>query len=268
MSQAPIDYRSMPVVFTADGMESVHYERDIRYRESPPLLMDIYRPSRQSAGALPAVIFVHGDGPADWLSDIKDWGQYVCWGRLVAAFGMVGVTFNHRSTERGSQIREAATDIDSLLEAIEARAQEYGIDANRLAIWVASAGGYLGARAALSHRASVRCLVVYYGLMEPIGASDDDVAMFSATASLTDDGPSIFVARAGLDNAKLNRGLDAFAAAAIERGLEVELHNHASGHHAFDIVDNGPRSVEIIARSLEFMSTQLLRSSSGAAAAG
>lgn len=258
MTQAPVDYRSMPVVFTADGMESVHRERDIRYRESPPLLMDIYRPSRETPVAVPAVVFVHGDGPSEWLKDIKDWGQYVSWGRLVAAFGMVGVTFNHRSTERATRIRDAASDIDNLLETIQARGGEYGIDANRLAIWVASAGGYLGVRAAFSRRASLRCLVIYYGLMEPIGATEKDAETFSAVSALGSDGPPIFVARAGLDNPKLNSGLDAFAAAAIEHGLEVEIHNHARGHHAFDIVDNCPRSNEIIACSLEFMRAHLL----------
>ena len=247
----------MNVVFTAGGMDSIPVQRDIRYREAPALEMDVYRPLQQSSIPLPAVIFVHGDGPPDWLRDIKDWGQYDSWGRLVAAYGMVGVIFNHRSTERGTQIREAAEDIDSLLETVNARAGEYGIDSNRLAIWVASAGGYLGARAAFNHRAAVRCLVIYYGLMEPIGASEEDVATFSSTPALTSDGPSIFVARAGLDNPKLNTGLDAFAAAAIERGLEVEIHNHAAGHHAFDIVDESPRSKEIIGRSLEFLRIHL-----------
>lgn len=261
MPDAPVDYRSTPVVFTADGMQSVHRERDIPYRESPRLLMDIYRPPHQGSVALPAVIFVHGDGPGDWLKDIKDWGQYVSWGQLVAAYGMVAVTFNHRSTERGTQIRDAAADVDTLLEAVRARAREYGIEANRLAIWVASAGGYLGARAALSHRAFVRCLVIYCGLMEPIGAAEEDAVLFSATGALTSDGRPIFVARAGLDNPKLNSGLDAFAAAAIEHGLDVEIHNHARGHHAFDIVDNCPRSVEIIRRSLEFMRIHLMSDS-------
>lgn len=257
MAKEPPDYRPMQVVFTADGMESVDRKSNIQYRESPALLMDIYRPSQAGGNALPAVIFVHGDGPPEWLKDIKDWGQYVSWGQLAATFGMVAVTFNHRSTERGTRIVEAADDVDRLLQTVKARAGDYGIDANRLGIWVASAGGYLGARAAFNHRGAVRCLLIYYGLMDPIGASDADVATFSSIPALTSTGPSVFVARAGLDNPKLNLGLDAFAAAAIERGLEVEIHNHAAGHHAFDILDQSPRSKEIIGRSLEFLRIHL-----------
>ena len=41
-------------------------------------------------------------------------------------------------------------------------------------------------------------------------------------------------------------------------GLDVEVHNHAQGRHAFDILDAGPRSSEIIARSVEFMKSLLL----------
>ncbi len=72
------------------------------------------------------------------------------------------------------------------------------------------------------------------------------------------DGPPIFVARAGLDRPGLNETLDRFTDAAMMAGLDVELHNHADGRHAFDVLDPSPRSGEIIARSVEFLKSRLL----------
>jgi hypothetical protein len=52
--------------------------------------------------------------------------------------------------------------------------------------------------------------------------------------------------------------LDRFTDAAMTAGLDVELHNHADGRHAFDVLDPGPRSSEIVAHSLEFLTSRLL----------
>jgi len=259
MAEGSIDFRPLEVAFSVPGMGQVQRQRGLVYKSLPSgtLLMDIYRPSQPARQPLPAVVFVHGDGPADWLKDIKDWGQYVSWGRLVAASGLIGITFNHRSTERWTRIADAAADVDDLMATIRGQATGYGIDASRLAIWVASAGGFLGARAAFDHRSSVRCLAVYYGLMEPGGAPE--LERFSVKAVVNRDGAPVLVARAGLDRPQLNEALDRFTEAALKAGLELEVHNHARGHHAFDVLDPGPRSSEIIARTIDFLRTNLTR---------
>ena len=90
MAEEAIDFRPLEVVFSVPGMNQVQRQRDLTYKSLPSgtLLMDIYHPPPPARQPLPAVVFVHGDGPADWLKDIKDWGQYVSWGRLVAASGL------------------------------------------------------------------------------------------------------------------------------------------------------------------------------------
>ena len=241
-------------------MDRVQRQRDRVYKSLPAeqLLMDIYRPVQTHREVRPAVILVHGDGPPDWLKDIKDWGQYVSWGELIAASGLTAITFNHRSTEGWTRIADAASDVEDLVTFVRTRASSYRIDPERLGIWVASAGGFLGAHVALANRPSVRCLVVYYGLMAPPPSAGPDVEGFSAIARIGKNGPSIFVARAGLDRPALNETLDAFTDAALKSGLDLELHNHSDGRHAFDLLDPGPRSSEIIARSVEFMKSRLL----------
>jgi acetyl esterase/lipase len=241
-------------------MDRVERRRDLLYKSLPsgPLLLDIYRPASSAVSVLPAVILVHGDGPPDWLKDIKDWGQYVSWGELLAASGLVAITFNHRSTEGWTRIADAASDVEDLVAVVRARASTWNIDPDRLAIWVASAGGFLGAQAAVANRPSVRCLMIYYGLMAPAPLPGLDLERFSPGQPLGKDGPQIFVARAGLDRPGLNQTLDRFTDAAMMAGLDVELHNHAHGRHAFDVLDASPRSSEIIARSVEFLKVRLL----------
>jgi acetyl esterase/lipase len=219
--------------------------------------MDVYRPTATAGNTLPAVVLVHGDGPPEWLKDIKDWGQYVSWGEVLAASGLIAITFNHRSTEGWTRIADAASDVQDLVTLVRARTSEWNIDPGRLAVWVASAGGFLGAQVALSNRPAVRCLVVYYGLMSPPPAPGVDLERFSAPASIGKDGTSIFVARAGLDRPGLNETLDRFTDTALKAGLDLELHNHAEGRHAFDLLDPGPRSSEIIVRSVEFLKSRL-----------
>ncbi len=240
-------------------MERVQRERDLRYKTVPSaaLLMDIYRPAGPAGGPLPTVILVHGDGPADWLKDIKDCGQYVSWGELLAASGFAAITFNHRSTEAWTRVADAASDVDDLVGLVRAQASSWNMDTDRLAIWVASAGGFLGARVALANRPAVRCLVIYYGLMVPPPAAGGDAERFAAPP-IGKDGPSTFVARAALDHPGLNKTLDRFADTALKAGLDVELHNHATGRHGFDVLDSGPRSSEIIARSIEFLKSRLV----------
>jgi len=80
--------------------------------------MDVYRPGAPSDKAVPAVILVHGDGPPEWLKDIKDWGQYVSWGELLAASGFVAITFNHRSTEGWTRIADSASDVEDLVALV------------------------------------------------------------------------------------------------------------------------------------------------------
>jgi len=91
--------------------------------------------------------------------------------------------------------------------------------------------------------------------MEPVGGPE--LEKFSVKAVVNQDGAPVLVARAGLDRPQLNEALDRFTDAALKAGLELEVHNHARGHHAFDVLDPGPRSSEIIARTIEFLKTNL-----------
>jgi dienelactone hydrolase len=259
------------VVLEVDGMADVDVRSDLVYKTvgGGDLLFDLYRP-RSCDRALPVVVFVHGDGPPEVLADAKDWGQYTSWGRLVAASGLAGATFNHRSTLGGTELREAASDVDDLISRVREGADELGVDPNRLCIWTCSAGGPIGMRAALRGDEHVRCAVCFYGMLDlrhlrdqiPEAVPDDVLEDFSPVCHLPRDGsdvPPLLVARAGLDRPAFNEAIDRFASEAVQRGATLDLLTHPGGRHGFDVLDDDDRSREIVARTLAFMTWHLGR---------
>jgi acetyl esterase/lipase len=273
-----------PVVYTIPNMEHVHIRKNITYKtvEDDHLKLDIYYPTDyQERKPLPAVLFIHGDGPSDYLKDMKDAGQYTSWGKLIAASGLIAITANHRSTERLTNVVGVSNDIDDLITYVREKSDQLHIDADTLGIWTCSAGALFGLRAALYETpAFIHCVVSYYGFTELqayyqslygereaesafIGPvfSEEDFAEFSASNLLVrriNDIPPIFIARAGLDYPELNSALDSFISEALAQNVTLTVMNHPTGQHGFDILDPQTRSDEIIEMTLEFLQNHLL----------
>jgi dienelactone hydrolase len=251
-------------------MDDVDLRADLAYKTigNDELLFDVYRP--RSDAPVPAVVFVHGDGPPEVLADAKDWGQYTSWGRLAAASGLAGVTFNHRSTLGATELREVATDVDDLISHVREQGLELGLDSDRLCVWTCSAGGPVGMRVALAGHHYVRCAVCFYAMLDlrqlrdqiPDTVADDVLEDFSPLCHLPADGllaPPLLVARAGLDRPVFNGAIDRFASEAVRRGLVLDLLTHPRGRHGFDVLDDDDRSREIVAKTLAFMRWHLER---------
>jgi acetyl esterase/lipase len=265
----PDDFTTARVVHRVSGMDRVQVRKDLPYRADPELLFDLYLPP-DGRGPTPAVVFVHGDGPPEVLRSAKDWGQYASWGELTSASGLAAVTFNHRSSERGSALDLASSDVDALIAHLRNKADRLQIDPQRIAIWVCSMGPPVGLRSALRDRPSyLRAIVTFYGLMDltPLrgelhpGLPDEVVLDHSPIHHLrTGSGalPPMLMARAGREERPwLNPTIDAFAAEAVARNMEIDLLNHPAGHHAFDVLDDDRRSRDIIQRTLDFLRLHL-----------
>lgn len=69
--------------------------------------------------------------------------------------------------------------------------------------------------------------------------------------------PPILVARAGLDNKLLNESIDRFVVEALRNKLSIDVLNHATGQHAFDLFNDNYRTHEIIKKSLDFLKIHL-----------
>ncbi len=247
-------YRYVPGgVYATDG--------DGQYR------YDAYLPTVAADRAPPVVVFVHGDGPAEFLREPRLWGQYRSWAAIAAANGMAAITFDHRSSEGRTKIEPVLDQIHLLLETVKQEADALGIDPKRVAVWSGSAGVPFGFVAALDHP-SVRCQVAFYGPMdlrtddsrtEP-GILADVLAEHSPIAHLErrrGEIQPLLITKAGLDRAGINDSIDAFVSRAAELGAPVTLETHPNGRHAFDILDDDDQSREIIETTIQFMRDHL-----------
>jgi len=259
-----------PVVYTLPGMDTVRVQNNIPYKEigGEQLLLDIYSPAATSANHLPAVIYVHGEASYEQLASILASGQYTGWGRLTAASGLIGVTFNHRPSA-GFTTLDGAEDTRDAIAYVRDHAADYGIDADRIAVWACSAGGPTAFPWLLRESPQwLRALVAHYSILdlrpdtndEP-GLSEEQAHAMSPTAALaeaTNPAPPMLISKAGQDNPLLNATIARFVAEALARNATLDLMTHPTGHHAFDVLDDDERSREIIARTLDFLRQRLL----------
>jgi dienelactone hydrolase len=249
-------------------MDQVRVRKDVVYAEAggSSLKLDLYQPPGSSP---PVIVLIHDEEPGDALDTSKDWGEFTSYGRLLAASGMAAVTFTHRSSQGGLKLYEAAADVDDLIKYVRAHASDLGVDGDRIGVWAFSAGAAYGVRAALDGPPPfVRCVVAYYGALDlsrlrdriPRKVLNDTLKMFSPIEYLgirPERLPPILVMRADLDLPAINSSIDRFVEEARARGVTVQLLSHARGHHAFDVLDDDPRSAEILGDTIAFIANRL-----------
>lgn len=255
------------IVYSLPGMEQIKARKDVTYKrvQATELKMDVYSPKGTQSGARrPAVIFIHGGRiPPNLRTTPKDWAVYVSFGQLAAASGFVGVTFNHRFYAWES-LGDSQSDVTDLIAYVRNNADSLGLDKDRITLWAVSAGGIFLSQPLNELPSYIRCLVAYYSVLDlqgtrkqtPQSVSDETLREFSPVHHLSKNKkgtPPIFVARAGLDDATLNAGIDRFIQAALANNVTIDVANHANGHHGFDIDDDNDRSRDIIKRTLEFI---------------
>jgi acetyl esterase/lipase len=273
------------VVYSAPDMEQSIVRSNIVYKadDGLDLMMDIYYPQNFTDNIqLPAVIFIHGDGPSEIIKNVKDWGQYVAWGQLIASIGLIGITFNHRSSEdKLSKMAEVASDVKDLIDYVRSHANELGINRNSLCIWACSAGvPYL--QVVMERPPDyVRCLVAYYGMMdfqqfaETLSADMpgkeqktiiDIFRQFSLLyhlANMSKIMPPMFIAQAGLDVPSTNETINRFVEQARQKGVKAAFFQHPEGQHGFDVLNDDEKSRSIIKQTLAFIQSHLFTQDSG-----
>lgn len=261
---------NMPVVYKIAGMEKVLVNKDVIYKNleaSPALKMDVYFPNGLSKNEKRgAVILIHGGAGAE--NNPKNWGVFQSWGRLIAASGLIGVTFTHRLGFPKTRVAEAASDVEDAIKFIRDNSESFQVDKNRLCLAAFSAGGTLLSVAMCERKEYIRCLAAFYPLLDirqsephPTSETRETLEEFSPLAYLTEnntDLPPIFIARAGRDaTPNLNESINRFIESGIRNGSQIELMNHAEGLHGFDNLNDDERSREIISRAIDFLKENL-----------
>jgi acetyl esterase/lipase len=260
------------IVYEVDNMKNVEVYKNIGYKNvnDKELKMDIYMPPEiNNSYKYPTVILVHGDGPAEILEDIKDSGQYVSLGQLVAASGFIAITFNHRSSYRLTRMADVGNDIEDAIGYIKENAEKFHINNDKLGLWAFSAGVPYGVSVVLKNRQpGIKCLVSYYGYLDLQHRKDEvsedityeNLKEFSPINYVNKDKneiPPLFIARAGLDHPVINKSIDNFIYELLKQNIDFSLYNHSKGEHGFDINNDNIRTYEIIKLTIEFLKEHL-----------
>ena len=256
----------MPAVYAVPGMDKAQIRRNIVYKSAETekgkvkLKFDLYAPANAGPGKMyPAVILISGGGvegaPYDW----RDAGVYQSYGRILAASGFVAVAFSKRYA-RGTT--HGMEDTRDLVAYLREHAADLHIDKDRFAYWAFSAGGGVLASILAESAPATRAVLCFYCIVEAdtSGLSPEDAdkkrRSFSSVYQIQQGShafPALLVARAGLDSPALNASIDSLVAAALTKNLSIEVLNHPTGRHGFDILDPDDRSREIIRRALDFL---------------
>jgi acetyl esterase/lipase len=264
MSDIPITKRT--VVYRMPGQDSVRVQRDVPYRDD--LTMDVYYPPSNEQARLPGVVFVTGYPDPGFQKFLgckqKEMASYVSWAELMAASGLVAVTYSNR---------EPPDDAEAVLAFIRENAETLGIDEKRIGVWSCS-GSVPTALSVLMNESHdfIKCAALCYGLMLDLDghtAVADGAAQFGyrnpAAGKAVSDLPRelpLMIVRAGRDEfPHLNETLDRFVSKALECNLPLTLVNHADAPHAFDLVHDSEMSREVIRQVLAFMRFHLIEES-------
>lgn len=271
------DFLAKRIVYQIPGMEKVEVRRDHAYNAGTAgasgIGLDVYiPPDLPPAMRLPGVILIHG-GPAPsdagtggGIRPPRTWGVFTSYGELIAASGMVAVTFDHRYLGWGA-LDQSAGDIEAAIQYVRERADSFQLDPDRLALWAFSGAGVLLSPYLQQRPVYIRALAAYYPILDladfrDVGPelTDDLVERYSPAAALRASAggrgggvPPFFLGRAGQDSPRLTQGVDRFVQAALAANTPLALMNHPGGRHGFDMLDDDLFTRTILARTLDFL---------------
>ncbi len=114
--------------------------------DSVALVGDLYLP--KGTGPFPVLVGVHGGG---WVQGVR--GQFQHWGRYLAAHGIALFAISYRLATKGQKtFPHAVQDVLAAIQFVRGNAKDFNIAADRIGVFGHSAGGNLGALAALGGR--------------------------------------------------------------------------------------------------------------------
>jgi len=262
------DISKKTVVYQIPGADAITIRQNVPYQatDKGALAMDIYYPPDQKRGLrVPAVVVVAGYPDPGFQAMLgckfKEMGSSVSWGQLIAASGLVAITYTNQ---------EPTADLQALFQHVRHNAAALGIDDTKIAVWASSGNVPLALSILMQEdREYLKCAVLCYGFMLDLEGSTSVAAAAKrwgfanpGAGKSVDDLPKdmpLFIVRAGRDETPhLNETIDRFLVRALERNLPITFANHASAPHAFDLLHDSEASRQIIRQILAFMRFHLL----------
>ena len=131
---------------TAEKLGEFEIRPGVTYatHDSVALAGDLYLP--KGAGPFPALVGVHGGG---WVQGVR--GQFQHWGKYLAARGVALFAISYRLAKPGQKtFPHAVQDVLAGIQFVRGGAKDLNIAPDRIGVFGHSAGGNLGALAALA----------------------------------------------------------------------------------------------------------------------
>jgi Flp pilus assembly protein TadD/dienelactone hydrolase len=231
------DLNNYGVVEQVPGMDKV-VPRRLTWKTvgGTALLMDVYAPPGAKS-PLPGVVFVNGVGMWPGGTPLRTWGQYTSWPRLIAASGMVAITFDARGEQANAE------DVRDVFAYVEDHAKDLGVDASHVAAWACSAN----VRSALAV------------LMGPDAPALETAVLYYGAGDVTSFRPDlpVLLVRAGRDRPQMNEMLDRLTTQAVGANAPWTVMNVPNGHHAFDVLDDTEESREAVRGTVAYLRDRL-----------
>jgi hypothetical protein len=246
------------VRYTLPGMDALEIRSGLTYRSTggSDLPLEIYYPARPAGARAPLVAILMGY--PDPEANIRQYGPFTSWARLIAASGMAAILYGSSAP---------ADDVHSLFQHLRANASGLALDPERIGVF-ATSGSVAVALSALMRDRTLRCAALLYGYTMDMGRGTfvagmaKQVGFVDACAGrsvddLPDGIPMLFV-RAGQDQFPgLNDALDHVIVRSLARNLPLTVVNHAAGAHGFDCDEDSATSCGIIQQVLAFLRLHL-----------
>ncbi|HKO98570.1 MAG TPA: tetratricopeptide repeat protein [Pyrinomonadaceae bacterium] len=234
--RSPLDATTWGVVYDVPATAQVKVTRNVSYLSDAKgtQVIDIYSPPDLKAGEKrPAVVFLNAVGG----QNVKDWGIYKTWPRLVAAHGLIGVSMN----ADGARIQDC---LRAVFDFLTSQGGAHGIDGTRLGLYAASANvtgtmQYLSSETAAKN---IRAAALYYGGVP--------------TGTLRSDLPVLFIVAAG-DAPRMGPGLNTLWQRVVEKGAPWTLLYARELPHAFDAFSDNDASRRVVQQSIAFWKSHL-----------
>jgi hypothetical protein len=267
------DLLKKTIVYTVPGMEKITIHKNITYKtvDGEQLKMDIYMPPvKDKTQRYPVVIFVHGGPIMASMTPPKEWGVFTSYGRLAAASGLVGVTFNHRyyGLYKKNLVNSLA-DVKDVINLVTMKGSTYHINSDQICLWAFSGAGYHLSIPLKEKMTNVRCLVAYYAIMnlKYFLSKDNQVKMADILEYYTPVNylenkefpfPPVLIASAGKDAPPIKKSIQEFINESFKVNILIDFLNHPEGFHGFDVLNDDERSKDILKRTIQFIKGGLL----------
>lgn len=229
-SQAVVD---RPIVWQVPTMASItKQDYSVNY-QGDTLEFICYQPLGFEPGqSYPTIVFANGG-----IEKLPHWRVYQDWAKLMASQGFVAIL--HFSTWQNRFQR-----LGQMLDYCHEEGASIGVDGQKIGVWACS-GNVTAAFPRLmdKRRSYLKAASLYYGMPSQIERIRQDLPLQ--------------IVRAGLDMYSLNHKIDQFIQQALKVDIPLDFINYLEGYHAFDVLNDTPRSRQIIQQTVQFFQHHL-----------